>query len=162
MNYYMTPAVEADAYTFADKLREDDKAEIHAASGWHPVDALLFGIRGSNKVTSVWTEQGEPICIFGVSDHPGDTSVGIPWMLGTPLIKDFFVPFLRDGKSTLLPIITGGYETLCNYADSRNTVHLRWLKWMGFSIDRDNPAILSDPDVPFFMFTYRTKEQPNV
>jgi hypothetical protein len=162
MTYYMTPAVEADAYTFAEKLREEDKAEIKAASGWLPVDALLVGIKESKKVFSIWTNDHEPICIFGVTNHSLDVTTGVPWMLGTTLIQDYFVAFLRDGRGSLLPIIKDGYELLLNCVDSRNTVHIRWLKWMGFSFDFENPVFLTDPDVPFYLFTYNTKEQHSV
>jgi hypothetical protein len=162
MNYYLTPAVEADASTFAENLREEDKAEIKAASGWLPVDGILYGVRHSKSVFSAWTPDHQPICIFGVSELENNPHVGVPWMLGTPLIQRYFVPFLRDGKSTLMPLITQGYDMLYNLADSRNTTHLRWLNWMGFKIDQDNPVYLNDPEVPFYMFTYQIKEQPNV
>lgn len=158
MNYYLRPAVEADAITFAEHLREEDKAEIKAASGWLPVDAIQYGVRLAKRAFSVWTDDHKPICIFGVNDLEGSPNTGVPWMLGTPLIQKYFVPFLRDGKSTLLPLITLGYDKLLNCADSRNATHLRWLKWMGFHIHKDRPVYLNDPEVPFYTFTYSTKE----
>ena len=154
MTYRLRLATADDANLFADKLREADKEEIRAASGWSSVDALSYGIAKSNVTFVAETEDGEPICIFGVSEHPLQKGWGIPWMVGTDLIQDYFVAFLRDGKQTLLPLITTLYPNLVNLVDSRNTVHIRWLRLMGFEIDT-RPMIMTDPNVPFYTLSYR-------
>lgn len=153
MNYNLRLATADDAVPFAEKLREADKAEIKAASGLSSVDALRDGIAISDVTYVAETENGDPICIFGVSKHPLNEGCGIPWMVGTDLIQTYFFVFLRDGKTKLLPLITTTYPLLVNVVDSRNTVHLRWLEWMGFDIDK-SPIFLTDPEVPFFTLTY--------
>ena len=80
---------------------------------------------------------GKPIAIFGVVDsHETIPRVGYVWMLGTNEIKDIRSQFLRKCKEQLIQQ-EEPYEVLTNFVDKRNKVHIKWLRWMGFTIIRE-------------------------
>lgn len=78
------------------------------------------------------------------------------WMVGSTLLDEKPVEFLRasiawvDTQKKL-------YHTLSNIVDGRNTKHIEWLRWLGFTI---NPAPCrgGPPGIPFYNFHW-TREK---
>lgn len=126
-----------DATVMAPNLRGDDLSELVAALGPSvvPEDVLRASIRYSDDPRTVLVD-GEPAAIFGVVDM-GETnpSVGSIWLMGTPVILDIRREFLRQCRAQLA-MQESTYDILTNFVDSRNTVHIKWLQWLGFSIIR--------------------------
>lgn len=126
-------AVPQDAEAFGRRLREEDARECWAAAGLGPVQAVAVGIAQS-ETCRVAHYGAEPLAVWGVVDDgewsPG-CRAGKVWMLGTPLIRSHKTLFLRRSVSEL----EGLWRTwgvLWNFADARNSVHLQWLRWLGF------------------------------
>ena len=59
--------------------------------------------------------------------------VGSPFLLGTDRFLEVKFPFARQCKSRVEEM-QKQYPILWNFIDSRNTVHLRWIKWCGFKL----------------------------
>lgn len=127
-----------DATDMAPHLRDADYAELRASIGdlMDPEEVLRIGIEHSDDPRTV-EFNGKPIAIFGVVDAKETTpKVGWIWMLGTNQIKDIKGQFLRSCKEQLTQQ-EKPYEVLTNFVDTRNVVHIKWLRWMGFTIIRE-------------------------
>jgi len=117
-----------DIAYLADNIRECDKQEVFAMSGITPEQAFLDGYSHSDTPCVVeW--KGKAIAMFGVS---GDRNkVGIPWMLATNDIKGIRKQFIR-GCKPYLEAMHSDYPVLTNYVWAENSLHIAWLKWLGF------------------------------
>jgi hypothetical protein len=71
------------------------------------------------------------VALAGVS--PTKTpDVGQVWMVATDQLLDHQKEFLRYTHS-FIDKLHDHYPLLFNWVDARNTVHLKWLKWSGFT-----------------------------
>jgi hypothetical protein len=57
---------------------------------------------------------------------------GSIWLLATDDIEKYQITFLRHSKKVLKEL-QQDYLALHNYVDARNSLHIKWLKWMGFT-----------------------------
>jgi len=127
-----------DATDMAPNLRAADVAELQASLGdlMDTEEILQVSIEHSDDPRTVELE-GEPIAILGVVDSKEEIpKVGYVWLLGTNRIKDIRNQFLRRCKEQLSEQ-EKPYEVLTNFVDARNKVHIKWLRWMGFTIIRE-------------------------
>jgi hypothetical protein len=129
----VTRATLADAEELAANLRDCDRAELVDISGLEPGDTLKRGVLMGSPALTLRTHSGDMIGILTVV--PFGATGGIISMSGTPLIEQTKVPFLR-GSLDVLRHLDARFETLFNVCDARNEVHVRWLRWMGFSLIR--------------------------
>lgn len=136
---YVREYRDGDAEYLAPKLRERDLQEIHAVSGLEPLPALLLCVRVSEVLCTIVGSDERPAGMFGVS--PIDEIAGAVWLLGTDeLVKPpLRRQFLSEGLRYLDKLHTYR-ELLCNVVDERNTVHVRWIKWMGFTFIKRHEA----------------------
>lgn len=139
------PAIPTDCVYIARNMRADDLMEIRAGGYNDPLLCLMDSYERTEKpFTGVW--KGIPCCIFGVTrvryrmfDTEGcwcDKGIGAPWMLGTDEITTARWRFLRESRRWL-DAVKIDYDLLHNRVHSKNTVHIRWLKWLGFQFDGD-------------------------
>ena len=133
---YVRPATGADALALGPKLRDEDKAEALAAYGLPPDQTLAISL-GRSKEAYTMLKDGELAGMFGVcpTDH---SDVGSVWLLATPLLVTNWLTFLRHAR-TGRDWLHQSYPILWAFADERNTVHLKWLEWMGFNIINRHP-----------------------
>lgn len=135
----ISPSTPADLADLGARMVKADRAELDAAG--LGVDCL----EGVPALALRW--HGRLVCLFGVV--PGQDQ-GIPWMLCTDTLAS--VPRRR------MAVVSRGvvrawrqdYERLCNYVHCHNAQALRFLRWLGFSID-ETPA---GPGGEFFVFTW--------
>jgi hypothetical protein len=143
------PATLADCESLAPRLREEDKAEALAASGIPALYALKLSLGPETFVIDI---DGTPEMIFGCPN-------GVPWMFSTPVpvSPKWRRAFLRE-TAKMVDIWQAKFPILHNFIDARNTTHMRWLKWLGFTFiarhDRYGPLGL-----PFYEFV---RINPNV
>lgn len=119
-----------DVEALAPRLRQADIDEIRAASGLDPETALRLSRQVSSLCFTVFGESKQ-IAMFGVraEDNP---SIGRIWMLGSDEIHDHRFGFLRMSKPWVA-LLQERYPILYNYIDARNSAHIRWLDWLGFT-----------------------------
>jgi hypothetical protein len=147
------PSKIEDTDYLAGRLRKADLQEIEAARGEDPLTALQYGFKISKVCFTAIDDYLQPIAIFGVVPDEDNVRIGLVWLLGTDdLVRHSFF-FLRKSREWLKKLLQQ-YDVLWNYVDARNEVHIRWLKWCGFSflrkIDRYGPGQL-----PFYEFEIR-------
>ncbi|MDT8419345.1 MAG: hypothetical protein RQ754_02850 [Desulfuromonadales bacterium] len=136
----------------AQNVREDDRREFAAL--WTTAEQAMRA--GLPSATAAWTGlvDDEPICMFGVSPVgfllPEQ---GRPWMMGTDRLDEHAVLFLRRCRPVIRDMLRL-YPHLVNHVASFNVRAVQWLKWLGFSVDEENPVNLGK-GVPFYRFEMR-------
>lgn len=150
-------ATREDARRIAKNLREADLAEMKAVLGdvEDPADSLVYGVDQS-VYPLVALLGDEPVSLMGVIRDPINDHVGCVWMMGTDQItqnKKTFLRFSRPCLSTLFET----FDLLWCCMDKRNTVHARWVKWLGFSLLREVPSY-GEERRPFLEFAKLNKD----
>lgn len=139
-------ATEADATRLAATLRQQDSDECYAAFG-KPEIALPYSVGVSTQAICVSLD-GEPLAIFGWLAEGLSARV---WMLGSSTLTDDgrtyeFLAASREWVGRL----NDAFPLLWNIIDSRNTAHIRWLRWLGFTFINKEPA--GPLGLPFYTF----------
>ena len=97
------------------------------------------------------SRHGKPMGMWGITKQPNNS--GQVWMLGCKnMLEDTRDKreFLRQSRIELKKLHKE-FPVLFNYIDARNTVHLRWLKFMGFTIIKKH-EIFGYEGRPFYEF----------
>jgi len=129
------PSYIPDCFYIAAHMREADKQEVQAVTNKDPKTAMLNGYSVSERPMTV-TVDDVPAAMYGVVRV--DKNTGCVWMLGTDEVTKANFSFLKASHGFLADAFTG-YNMLFNYIDARNTVHINWIKWLGFSIINKHP-----------------------
>src|SRR5688572_10898171 len=129
---------DGDEVYLAYCLRKADRNELHALSDKHPAEILREGGMISAPSCTIVGNSGLTAGMFGVVDE--GNGVGRIWLSGTdelvtnPLRRQF----MRESKHYFAGL-ERMYKLLHNEIDERNTVHIRWLQWLGFTFVRRIP-----------------------
>lgn len=131
MANYLRETTRDDIEYVVPRLRKADYDECLAATGKEPLEALLYSYSLEGRHYTLVSPSGEPVGLCGVvkSNIEG---AGVVWMVATTAIMKHQMTFLRNSKEAL-GMLSEGYDVLFNCVDARNTVHMKWLKWMGFT-----------------------------
>jgi hypothetical protein len=143
-----------DALHIAPLLRQADRNELVAYGGYPPEICLPDYVADSKYAYAVYKEACpvlEPLCLFGLQEHPEDPSIGVPWMVGTDLLTREPITFLRKAP-WFIEQFNSLYPLLANFVDARNELHVRWLKAMGFTFT-DLIPMFGVAQLPFWRFT---------
>ena len=138
-----------DAEKLAPVLREEDVQEVLAAGSTSPLASLRRGVRFSKPAITVDDENGNPALMMGVAPSV-DPEVGHIWLLSSDIITRRPTTFLRQSRPWL-EFFHSRYPVLTNRVDARNVVHIKWLRWLGFTFLKQYPG--SGPgNYPFHEF----------
>lgn len=132
---YLARPTDQDIEHIANNMRPEDVEECQA-SGFDPLTALRTSVSHSSVCYTARGIDGSPIALLGAG-HGVYNGWGTIWLLGTNGIEKNTVTFLRHSKEYLSYIYDEtGFDVLYNYTYSKNTLHHRWLKWLGFNFIR--------------------------
>lgn len=121
----------------ADNMRQADVDEVKAASSFTPLEAITKGVEISD-MTSVAIINGDIVAIMGVVKTGVLSDNGVPWLLGTDNVSKHYREFLGSSR-TVLNAMINVCPNLTNYVYVKNTVSIRWLKWLGFKLEKAKP-----------------------
>lgn len=136
------PATVDDCAELALTMRRADQVEIALGGSSSPYAALMQGFAYSDAPVAVIGPQGEVAAMGGVVAIT--PFLGSPWMLAADSLEDLKWPFLRECKRRLQSL-HGQFPALYNQVWEGNTVHIRWLQWLGFTVSEtplDRPNFL--------------------
>lgn len=134
---YPTESVPSDVPYVAQRLRQADLDEIKALGQPDPLLALEESYFGSKPKCYTAIGKGVPVAMFGIVPFQDNERWGSIWLLGTDDVTDVVpITFLKWTKK-FLPTLMEPYDMVCNIVDKRNTVHIKWIKWLGFSFIRE-------------------------
>lgn len=143
------PATAIHAEVIAANARPDDVAELWATCYAVPEKAMVDGIRWSDFAFTGCAD-GVPVCMFGVYSDSFLINVGTPWMVGSTLLDRYAKTFIKECHRPLLEILRE-YDRLENYVDARNARSIKWLRWLGFTVD-EKPVPYGVQKLPFHKF----------
>ena len=126
LDQYVHPITEEAAAEVASNLRPDDLREVVEGHGLDPMAELLRVARIGSAVYFT-VPDGKTAGLAGVGDD------GAIWMLCTPEIERYPITFAREAKRY---VDSRQERLLWNIVDCRNTVHLKLLKFLGFTFLR--------------------------
>lgn len=147
---YLKPATLEEAIALAQDLRPEDEAEIRAMSGQESVVSLKHGVVFSDLPTTIMDEDGSVLGMFGAVSTGSNPRMGTVWMLCSPKILKYRRQFAKESRQWI-EAMHQRYDLLWNVVDERNTVHIRWLQWCGFTFIRRYP-VLGVEQRPFLEF----------
>ena len=115
------------AFKAAPYLRWQDVREIEA-SGWHPLFCLPLSVIASEDPIAFYTTDGRIAGFAGIKRE--DEALGLVWMLCTKAVESKPIAFCKAARVWLDN--QSSFRALYNYADPRNTLHMKLLKHLGF------------------------------
>lgn len=125
-----------DARALGAVLRRADVAEVRAASGLQPAEALERAFEVSDRAWSIEDASGGIVGAFGRARPPAGGGFSFraaaPWLLAADGLVAHRRSFLRGARGWL-PALEDGVDVLFNVIDARNAEHLRWIDWLGFT-----------------------------
>ena len=131
MDKHLIPTTVEDVEYIAPRLREADRQECTAATGKDPLEILKMSLLIGDITLTLTATDGTRVGLLGVAkSHLPDA--GVIWLCATDDIYQYQMTFLRRSKK-VLPKLLELYPVLHNAVDARNELHIKWLKWMGFT-----------------------------
>lgn len=130
MKPYHRLSILQDVVDLAPKLRPEDRRECEAL-GRTPEQSLCLGYLQSTSCKSVIDSRGVVVAMYGVSF--AEEGVGRVWMLGSKGLLKISRAFLKGSKGEVAAMYKL-YPQMGNIIDSRNELHIRWIRWLGFKL----------------------------
>ncbi|QDP62657.1 MAG: putative scaffold protein [Prokaryotic dsDNA virus sp.] len=156
MSLDIRPAEGVDIEIIAADMRPADLAEIEATGTVDPYLALSNAMELSMPSCFTMTADDLPIAMFGISSVELIPDFGSIWLLGTEEIERHPTAFLRLCKS-VLPRLMTPYDMVFNLMDVRNELHVKFVKWLGFTFIRERP--FGPEGMPFYEFALINKNR---
>lgn len=134
------PALRADAEWISTRLRPEDKAEVETITGLPATEVVPFSFDLSSEAYTFRLASGrlaaqkDPAVLFGVCDDPTSPGKGVMWLVATPEITLAPLSVLRECRYWCEHFRRRYQGGLQNLIDTRNDLHVRWLKLLGFTM----------------------------
>ena len=148
-----TPATQQDAAALlARGLRASDRREAWKAAGMPPEQALPLTLHNSLIAVAV-KHQATVIALLGVGHSGLLSTTGSPWLVGHPDMEHppCSLPLARGCRRFVEHWLTV-FNRLENLADPNHTESMRFLEWLGMTVDHANSVRgpLGHPLVRFY------------
>jgi hypothetical protein len=123
-----------DIEWISSRLRFEDRREIETIRGCEGIDLTDAIDISDESFTLRFPTSSNPIAIFGVGHNPDDATRGVPWFLAANGIERGAIAVLREARFRMDGWLNEYSNGLHGLVDSRNTLHVRWLKLAGCTI----------------------------
>jgi hypothetical protein len=149
MQGHLRVATIEDAVTLAPRLRAADRDECIALTGGDPLMALIASLQVSELALAMVGREGEVVGLCGIGR--GNTEIDRTiWMMASDDLLKYKTEFLRKSRDWITEM-NQKHPLLWNWADSRNELHLKWLRWNGFIFINRSPVHPGGPDFIHFV-----------
>lgn len=128
---------DGDGQYVAQNIREADRREIAYFAMLRPWPAIRMTIAHAE---ACWTgtRDGEVGCIFGINRKGVFSDIGVPWMLGTPLVDRNSSRLMRESR-VYYERMERAFPKMENWVMAENRQSVRWLSWLGFDMGEPMP-----------------------
>ena len=122
----------------SDNMRKEDVAEVWASGRYTPLEALEMSMKYSKKAVVVYDDD-IPLTVLGLVLRDFLSGIGVPWLLSAEQALKHKRKFLE-----LSPPVIEEMLDICpklvNHVHIDNKLSIRWLKWLGFTIEDPKPT----------------------
>ncbi len=143
----IVPATEVHIEELIRNMNDDCIKECQAF-GKTPKVAAEEAFQRSDEAYTGLTD-GRVGAVFGVVPFALLGSTGRPWMLSTELTAKEWLYTARASKKFIRHTLRR-YERLENAVDNRYKLSIKWLKWLGFTVER--PIVNRLTGIPVCLF----------
>ncbi|MCG7949118.1 MAG: DUF2833 domain-containing protein [Candidatus Thiodiazotropha taylori] len=147
--YTITHVTDDDIPELVANLRVADMRELRALSSKPYPEIVKTSIKVSTEAYTLRVDD-QLLCIFGMGVLSIASLEGAPWMIGTEAINQHRRAFLEASKEVSTSMLKR-YAYLRQFVDVRNTLAVRWLKWLGFEFS--DPMPIGRNGEMFYLFT---------
>lgn len=128
---------DGDGRYVADNIRECDRKEIVHLALMRPWPAIRVTVA---HAVGAWTglSNGEIGVIFGINRKTHFSEIGVPWLLGTPLLDRHSVRMLRESRH-YFERMERAFPKMENWVMAENRKSVQWLSWLGFDMSEPMP-----------------------
>ena len=155
---YVRGSVETDVNELSPNLRASDILELKAVSNINHKEVLRLAYLHSVEPKTIIGPKGNVIGMFGVVPSMIENT-GCIWCLASSELFDVRFPFLKQCKEEVDKLFLNNF-ILYNFVDERNIKSIKWLKYMGFNVERE-PTTYGIEKRPFRYF-YKARGLKNV
>ena len=135
-------------------MRDIDILECFLSTGKKPLTVVQDSVQFSLE-SYTYFYKNELAAIAGIGPHPEDTSIGIPWLLGTDLLSKIPLTLIKDSKQFCNKwIMTYRFSTLTNGVYYENIESQKYLEHLGFQYQGISLDIAFTGE-PFYIYTKR-------
>lgn len=135
--YKIVPAEDLHVWEILPHLREADRIEGEIATGLTAEEALLTSVRMSYEAIATYADD-RLVMLAGVAPVSIASSIARPWLVGTDELPQHAYKLCKENRVYVRKWLTW-FSCLENWVDAENTVALRWLKWLGFELEKPVP-----------------------
>jgi hypothetical protein len=141
------------ATSLGDRLRQADKDEIEASSGFPPDEALGYSLGCSDLVWGLFVD-GKVHALWGVAEvGPRE---GCVWLLGSDYFADpDNASYLARKSRHYVSEMKRSYDCLWNWVSAHNLLACHWIQWCGFTPVTAAPKF-GVKETPFIKFMWTT------
>lgn len=125
------------ARELAPRLRAEDVAEVLAAAGETPLQALLGSLERSSCAWALFLDD-QVAALWGLVPIPGVAGVAAVWMLGSDSLTHHALTFWRLCRREV-PRLLELVPVIVNLVDARYERALRWARRLGFEVLEARP-----------------------
>jgi hypothetical protein len=132
---YSKPKNKKDLIFVLKNLRPADIKElkvIHGEDWFDIVSKSLLALK-RQYCTIGYMDNGTPVLIGGI--NPLQNGIGVIWLLATLDVEKNQTSFLLATKKYFQKE-EKKYKLLCNKVYSKNETAIKWLKWLGFTVEQ--------------------------
>lgn len=150
MGIRIVPATFDQAQYIGVRLRLADQREIDAK--YEGAGDYVFEVTDSlenSRWCNVVTLDDEPILIYGVAPSQAMPHWGCPWMLATDKMLKLRRRFIKESIDEV-ELMLVSYPFLHNLVHTKNMRSIKWLSWLGFTIDFEKRHGPNDDFLFFF------------
>lgn len=137
LNWEIRNARLDDIGALVPSIRQADADEVKAL-GLELSRSLKNSIQYSEFSKTV-TVDGQIAIMFGCLNRCVMSKQGMPWFLTTEIVTNNKIWFARNTKR-LMALYFYGFNHLENIVDARYTESIKWLKWLGFTVEEPYTA----------------------
>ena len=150
-NIRVEPCSEEYIKRLAPNLAEADLREVWTMERRGPEESMMSAWKKGNETWALLSDD-TVITIYGIIDASLISTTGRPWNFSCKDVGKFAKTFIKQSVAVERKW-QDEYSFLTNFVDSRHTKACRWIKWLGYTLDK--PVEIGPDKVPFFRFWKR-------
>ncbi len=122
----------------ADDIRDIDALEVEITSGVAPMPGIVKSVKAS-CMSAVVCAGDTPLAVMGLVKKGTLSNTGVPWLLASNTAMLHRKSFLLESPPVIQEMLNV-CPNLVNWVHSDNIASIRWLRWLGFTIDPAKPV----------------------